>query len=43
MIKVLIVGYGSIGRRHANLLSALDLVEKVTVLSKQRDIPFESP
>ncbi len=40
-MKALVIGYGSIGRRHAEILQDLDAVSRVTVLSAQDDIPFE--
>jgi CMP-N,N'-diacetyllegionaminic acid synthase len=40
-MKALVIGYGSIGRRHAEILQNLDAISRVTVLSTQGDIPFE--
>ena len=35
-LKVLIIGYGSIGRRHANLLSKFKSVSSIYILTKQK-------
>ena len=40
-MKALVIGYGSIGRRHAEILQDMDVISQVTVLSTQNDIPFE--
>ena len=40
-MKALVIGYGSIGRRHAEILQGMDVISQVTVLSTQDDIPFE--
>ena len=41
-ISALIIGYGSIGKKHAQILKTLDQVSDITVLSKQKDIPFKT-
>ncbi len=38
---VLIVGYGSIGKRHANILSQMREIKKVYILTKQKVKKFE--
>lgn len=39
-MKVLIIGYGSIGKRHADVLSSIDEVEDVHIVSKQQNLDF---
>ena len=39
-MKALVVGYGSIGKRHAEILSEVDSVESVHVITKQTDIGY---
>jgi CMP-N,N'-diacetyllegionaminic acid synthase len=39
--NVLIVGYGSIGRRHAKILKKLKQIDNIFILSKQNNIPFK--
>ena len=34
--RVLISGYGSIGRRHANILSSIIKKKNITILTKQK-------
>ena len=41
-IRAVVIGFGSIGKRHAEILSSLNCVEKVIVLSNQKCIPYES-
>ncbi|SVD25154.1 uncharacterized protein METZ01_LOCUS378008, partial [marine metagenome] len=41
-IKVLVIGYGSIGRRHADILNEMDKISEVTVLSSQSNLPFKT-
>jgi len=38
----LIIGYGSIGKRHADILDSLDIIKKVSVYSNQKNLPFET-
>lgn len=39
-IKVLIIGYGSIGKRHADILLALDQIEEIHIVSKHSESDF---
>ena len=39
--NVLIVGYGSIGRRHAKILKKIKQIDNIFILSKQNNIPFK--
>ena len=41
-IKVLVIGFGSIGKRHADILNSMDVVSSVTVLSRQINLPYET-
>ena len=41
-MNALIIGYGSIGRRHADILSDLNVIEKIVVVSKQEDVLYRS-
>jgi len=40
--SALVIGYGSIGRRHANILRKMDRISGVTVLSNQTNLSFET-
>lgn len=40
--SALVVGFGSIGKRHAGILSAMDDVFRVWVLSSQSNLPYET-
>ena len=40
--RVLVIGYGSIGRRHAEILSEIDTVSRVYVLSSQNGLPYKT-
>ena len=40
--KALVIGYGSIGRRHAELLTSMDNISKVYVLSSQENLPYHT-
>ena len=40
--QALVIGYGSIGRRHAYILNSMDAVNSVTVLSSQTELPFKT-
>ena len=35
-MKVLIVGYGSIGKKHAEILNKINKIKKIYILTKQR-------
>ncbi|MCK5591700.1 MAG: hypothetical protein KAI72_07075, partial [Candidatus Pacebacteria bacterium] len=37
MLKVLVVGYGSIGRRHVANLARLDCIEEIIIYTKIKD------
>ena len=39
---VLVIGYGSIGSRHAGILASMSLVDEVYVLSSQEHIPYKT-
>jgi predicted dehydrogenase len=41
-MKALVVGYGSIGKRHADILASMSLVGEVYVLSSQDSIPYKT-
>jgi len=41
-IKALVIGYGSIGKRHADILSKLGVFKNVSVLSRQTGLPYET-
>lgn len=41
-LSALVIGYGSIGRRHARLLSGMDGVSMVSVLSSQTGLTYET-
>ena len=41
-MKVLVIGYGSIGRRHAKILSNFKNVSQVYVYSKQKNISYQT-
>ena len=40
-LVALIIGYGSIGQKHAKILASIKYISKVVVLTKQSKIPFE--
>ena len=40
--SALVIGYGSIGKRHANILNEMNEINNVSVLSNQRDLPFDT-
>lgn len=39
-MKALVIGQGSIGARHAKVLSYMDEIDKVSVISSQTNLPF---
>ena len=41
-LTALVIGYGSIGVRHADILNSMDAVKKVSVLSSQINLPYET-
>ena len=41
-MKVLIIGFGSIGKRHTQILSAHNSVEEICVLSNQLNLPYRT-
>ena len=41
-LTALVIGYGSIGARHADILNSMDAVKKVSVLSSQINLPYET-
>lgn len=41
-LKALVISYGSIGRRHAEVLGAMDDLKKIVILSSQSSLPFET-
>lgn len=40
--KILIIGYGSIGKRHAKILSKLEVVSEIRLLTKQKNVKFKT-
>ena len=41
-LKALIMGYGSIGKRHAEILCKMGVFGSISVLSNQKDLPYET-
>ena len=41
-IKALVIGYGSIGKRHAEILDSMSDIECVEILSNQAQLPFKT-
>ena len=41
-MKVLIIGYGSIGNRHAKILTVMDEIDEVSILSSQKNLPYKT-
>ena len=41
-LSALIIGYGSIGRRHAEILQKMDMISNVAICTSQSDIPYET-
>ena len=41
-MRALVIGYGSIGSRHADILSSMSMVDEVYVLSSQEYIPYKT-
>jgi len=42
MIKSLVIGYGSIGKRHADILASMGMADEVSVLSGQKNLPYKT-
>ena len=40
--STLVIGYGSIGKRHADILNSMQNISSVTVLSKQTGLPYKT-
>jgi len=40
--KALVIGYGSIGKRHAGILQSMDVISEVNVLSRQENLPYRT-
>jgi len=41
-MNALVIGYGSIGARHAKIIYQMDKFEDLTVLSSQKDLPYKT-
>lgn len=41
-MKTLIIGYGSIGKRHSEILSSIDLVSIIHIVSSQDGLPYKT-
>ena len=41
-LSALVIGFGSIGKRHAKILHSMDGVSKLSVLSSQKGLPYET-
>ena len=41
-MKALVMGYGSIGKRHADILNDMDEFGRVSVFSSQTGLPYET-
>ena len=41
-MKALIIGYGSMGNRHANIISGMDEFDEVVIFSDQKDLSFKT-
>ena len=42
VLKALIIGYGSIGNRHAKILSKLNNISEVSILISQKNLPYNT-
>lgn len=42
LLSALVIGYGSIGKRHADILNSMDTISNVAVLSSQYHLPYET-
>jgi len=41
-LKALVIGFGSIGKRHAEIMNAMDEIDHVSVLSSQSDLKYNT-
>ncbi len=41
-LSAIVIGYGSIGKRHAKILQSINEISDIYVLSNQMDLPFKS-
>ncbi len=41
-LKALVIGYGSIGKRHSDVLKSMNIIDEVTVMSKQNNVPYKT-
>ncbi len=41
-LKALVIGYGSIGKRHLGILDSMDIIDDVAVMSNQSDVPYKT-
>jgi len=42
MTKALVIGYGSIGKRHSDVLQSMEMISEVSVLSSQENLPYRT-
>ena len=42
LLPALVIGYGTIGKRHADILNSMDIIKNVVVLSGQDNLPYET-
>ena len=42
MMRALVIGHGSIGKRHAEILTEMDDISRVSVLSSQNGLPYRT-
>ena len=40
--NILIIGFGSIGKKHADILSNFKYVKSITILSSQDHLPYKT-
>ena len=41
-LKALVISYGSIGKRHAEVIDSIDTFKSIIILSNQSNIPYET-